>query len=175
MFTALKTYIQSHDDAGRTLPLNLQSIGGEVSRATPLRHSTTFTFNSVFNIQQSMIASLCCWIWSFVWCLLPLVGWNNYVLEVNSSNWIDSDTNLLYPQKGIGTSCAPDWYADGNAAKFTITFFIVVLTTLFGILWQWVWVGSKSHHVLFPKWFSANDLMSAQIVKEQHTQMTDLH
>lgn len=148
MFTALKTYIQSHDDAGRTLPLNLQSIGGEVSRATPLRHSTTFTFNSVFNIQQSMIASLCCWIWSFVWCLLPLVGWNNYVLEVSSSKWIDSDTNLLYPQKGIGTSCAPDWYADGNAAKFTITFFIVVFispllvkTYLFGMTFSFIKVS----------------------------------
>ena len=43
--------------------------------------------------EQSMIASFCCWVWSFIWCLLPLVGWNSYVLE------------------GIGTSCAPNWYA----------------------------------------------------------------
>ena len=95
--------------------------------------------------EQSMIASFCCWVWSFIWCLLPLVGWNSYVLE------------------GIGTSCAPNWYAQdgielicrykmssilytvyiavfaipwsesnpkqGNGAKFTITFFIVVFIT----------------------------------------------
>ena len=28
---------------------------------------------STFNIQQSMIASACCWLWSFIWCFLPLV------------------------------------------------------------------------------------------------------
>ena len=91
---------------------------------------------STFNIQQSMIASACCWLWSFIWCFLPLVsvlkfqsiiyqrqhfwlilknhvtvGWNSYVLE------------------GIGTSCAPNWYVGGNGAKFTITFFIVVFIT----------------------------------------------
>jgi len=45
-----------------------------------------------FNIKQSMISSGCCWLWSGIWCMLPLVGWNQYALE------------------GIGTSCAPNWY-----------------------------------------------------------------
>lgn len=82
---------------------------------------------SALNIQQSMIASACCWLWSFIWCLLPLVGWNNYVLE------------------GIGTSCAPNWYVGGNGAKFTITFFIVVFITplvvkiyLFGMTFSFI-------------------------------------
>ena len=100
--------------------------------------STRYVSRKMNLKEQSMIASFCCWVWSFIWCLLPLVGWNSYVLE------------------GIGTSCAPNWYAQdgielrlkwevylvilkiswsesnpqqGNGAKFTITFFIVVFIT----------------------------------------------
>ena len=56
--------------------------------------------------RTSMVSVICCGMWGFFWALMPLLGWNGYVTEIN------------------GLACSVDWQGKTKAA---VSYIILLL------------------------------------------------